>query len=504
MAISRGAAFIAGLGAAGLAVLTMLALRLALNSPSPAELLADRLTFLVPLPLFDALIALLGSAAKRLFFVSVLVGMVGTGALAGAMAARRGLGVRHSLMWLVGLWLALAWLGFASLGVGPFGAATRQGPLVTTLALAASFVVYGATFYGLAWLLRPLPVTADPGRRRLLRLAGVGTVFAAATGIGVWQLVASLSRGATQAVSAAVVKGLNKLPTEVTPVDTFYSVSKNFFTDPTVDGASWRLEIGGQVARPFALTYDELRALPAVEDYRTLMCISNEVGGDLIGNAHWRGVRLRDLLEQAGPAASAFKVVFTCADDYQDSVRFDKAMEPEAIVVYEMNGEPLTPKNGYPARLLIPGIYGMKNVKWVRKIEVLDRDFKGFWQQRGWSDEAIIKTMSRIDTLASLANTGVEPLLLGGVAFAGDRGIARVEYTVDGGQTWQAAQVKEPLGALTWVLWTADWTPPAPGQYTIKVRAIDKRGVRQAAVLADPLPDGASGLHTISLRALET
>jgi DMSO/TMAO reductase YedYZ molybdopterin-dependent catalytic subunit len=179
-------------------------------------------------------------------------------------------------------------------------------------------------------------------------------------------------------------------------------------------------------------------------------------------------------------------------------------MEPEAIVVYEMNGEPLTPKHGYPARLLIPGIYGMKNVKWVRKIEVLDRDFKGFWQQRGWSDEAIIKTMSRIDTLASLANTGVEPLLLGGVAFAGDRGIARVEYTVDGGQTWQAAQVKEPLGALTWVLWTADWTPPAPGQYTIKVRAIDKRGVRQAAVLADPLPDGASGLHTISLRALET
>jgi DMSO/TMAO reductase YedYZ molybdopterin-dependent catalytic subunit len=327
-------------------------------------------------------------------------------------------------------------------------------------------------------------------------------VVAVAAGVGVWQLVAGLSRGATRAVSAAAARGLARMPPEITPVGVFYTVSKNFFVDPTVDAASWRLEIGGQVARPYALTYDELRALPAVEDYRTLMCISNEVGGDLIGNAQWRGVRLRDLLERAGPAAGAFKVVFTCADDYQDSVRFEQAMQPETIVVYEMNGEPLTPKHGYPARLLIPGIYGMKNVKWVRQIEVLDGDFRGFWQQRGWSDEAVVKTMSRIDTLSSLATTGVEPLVIGGVAFAGDRGITRVEYSVDGGQSWQAAPVKEPLGVLTWVLWLAEWTPPAPGQYTIKVRATDKRGVTQTAVISDPLPDGASGLHTITLRAL--
>ena len=154
-------------------------------------------------------------------------------------------------------------------------------------------------------------------------------------------------------------------------------MSKNFFVDPTVDGAGWRLEIGGQVDRPYSLAYDDLRALPAVEDVRTLMCISNEVGGDLIGNAQWRGVRLRDLLERAGPRAGAFKVVFTCADDYQDSVRFTQAMQPETLVVYEMNGEPLTPKHGYPARLLIPGIYGMKNVKWVRQIEVLGRRLSG-------------------------------------------------------------------------------------------------------------------------------
>jgi DMSO/TMAO reductase YedYZ molybdopterin-dependent catalytic subunit len=505
MIASRGGGSVAGLGAGGAAVLAMLTLRLVVDSPSLAELIADRLTFLFPLPLFDALISLLGPAAKRLFFASVVVGLVLGGGLAGAMAGRRRLGLRDGLKWLVGLWAGMAWLGLAGLGVGPFGTAARPGPVVTTLALAALFAVYGATFYGLTRLLcrRAGTLVADRGRRRLLRLAGVGGALALAGGVGLWQLAASASRGATQAVSAAVTRGLGRIPAEITPVGVFYSVSKNFFVDPTVDGASWRLEVGGQVERPFALSYDALRGLPAVEDYRTLMCISNEVGGELIGNAHWRGVRLRDLLERAGPSARAFKVVFTCADDYQDSIRFDKAMQPETIVVYEMNGEPLTPKHGYPARLLIPGIYGMKNVKWVRKIEVLEGDFRGFWQQRGWSEEAVIKTMSRIDTLSGLTTAGVEPLLLGGVAFAGDRGIAGVEYSVDGGRSWEAARVKEPLGALTWVLWMAEWTPPAPGHYTIKVRATDRAGVTQTAVVADPLPDGASGLHTVAVRALE-
>ena len=505
MIASRGRGFVAGLGAGALAALAMFLLRLVVDSPSLAELLADRLTFLVPLPLFDALIALLGPLAKRLFFASVVVGMVLAGGLAGAMAGRRRLGLRHGVMWLAALWAVTAWLGLATLGVGPFGGASRPGPVVATIILAALFVVYAAAFYGLTLLLRPLPAArpVDVDRRRLLRLAGLGGAFALAGGVGIWQLTASLARGATQAASTVANRAFGRMPAEITPVGAFYTVSKNFFVDPTVDEAGWRLEVGGRVERPFALTYEELRALPAVEDYRTLMCISNEVGGDLIGNAHWRGVRLGDLLERAVPLAGAFKVVFTCSDDYQDSVRFDKAMQPDTIVVYEMNGEPLTPKHGYPARLLIPGIYGMKNVKWVRKIEVLDRDFRGFWQQRGWSDEAVVKTMSRIDTLLGLTTTGVEPLLLGGVAFAGDRGISRVEYSVDGGQTWQPAEVKEPLGALTWVLWTAEWTPPAPGQYTIKVRATDRAGVPQIVAHADPLPDGASGLHAVTVRALE-
>ena len=128
--------------------------------------------------------------------------------------------------------------------------------------------------------------------------------------------------------------------------------------------------------------------------------------------------------------------------------------------------------------------------------------YRGFWQQRGWDDEAVIKTMSRIDTVKSYTAVNAEPLLLGGIAFAGARGVTRVEYSVDGGQTWQDAEIKPPLGPLTWVLWAVDWTPPGPGQYTIKVRATDKTGVVQSALVADPLPDGAAGLHAVTLRTL--
>jgi DMSO/TMAO reductase YedYZ molybdopterin-dependent catalytic subunit len=500
------AGFLAGLAAGALAALTMLALRVVLDGPSLAELLADKLTFFVPLPLFDAIIGLLGSAAKRLFFASVVIGLILLGGLLGAMAARRRLGVGDGIKWLVGLWLATAVLGLTSLGAGSFGSLTRQGPVVASLALATCFAVYGGALYALAQLVRAAPATADGDplavqRRRFLRLAGLGGLVMVGGSVGLWQLVESLARR-TGGATAAMAQGLAKLRSEITPVGEFYSVSKNFFSDPNVDGASWNLEIGGRVERPYAIGYDDLRALPAVEDVRTLMCISNEVGGNLIGNASWRGVRLRDLLEQAGPAAGAYKVVFTCADDYTDSIRFDKAMSPDTLLVYEMNGAPLIPKHGYPARLLVPDIYGMKNVKWVRKIEVLDHDFRGFWQQRGWSDEAVIKTMSRIDTVTSYTAVNVEPVVLGGVAFAGARGIARVEYSVDGGQSWEYAELKPALGFATWVLWAAEWTPPGPGQYTIRVRATDKTGVVQTTRGADPLPDGASGLHAVTLRTI--
>lgn len=497
--------FLAGLGAGVLAILAMLGLRLALDSPSLAELLADRVTLLVPLPLFTAVLELLGAAAKRVLFGTIVLSMVLVAGLLGAVAARSRLGIADGVKWLAGLWMASAGLLLPVLGAGPFGVQTRPGPVATSLGLLVIVAVYGGGFYALAQALRGAPpgAGASAPRRRLVRLLALGGVAAVAAGLGTWWLMERLARQASSAVSTALARGADRLPPEVTPVGQFYTVSKNFFADPVVDAATWRLEIGGRVQQPYALTYDELRALPAVEDYRTLICISNEVGGDLIGNAHWRGVRLRDLLERAGPLPGAYKVVFTCADDYTDSIRFEKAMHPDTLLAYEMNGAPLAPQHGYPARLLVPGIYGMKNVKWLQKIEVVEHDYRGFWQQRGWSDEAIIKTMSRIDTVARSVVSKVEPLLIGGIAFAGDRGIRRVEFTVDGGQTWQEAQLKPPLGPYTWVLWFAAWTPPAPGQYTIRVRATDGQGELQPAVVAEPLPDGASGWHTVALRVLD-
>jgi DMSO/TMAO reductase YedYZ molybdopterin-dependent catalytic subunit len=303
--------------------------------------------------------------------------------------------------------------------------------------------------------------------------------------------------GASAQSLFARIKGL---PPEITPTDRFYVVSKNppgF--DPDLNGDSWVLQIDGLVARPSKLSLPQLRALPAVEQLQTLECISNEVGGDLISTARWKGVRLRDLLARAGGVgAKAVKVAFHCADGYTEAIPVADAMMPTTLLAYEMNGEPLPPSHGFPARLLVPGLFGMKNPKWIRRIEVVDYDFQGYWERSGWSDEAVVKTMSKVTTVERTHPLGEIPV--GGVAYAGDRGITEVEYSVDAGKTWQKADVKPPLGPFTWVLWAAVWTPAGPGEYTVKVRAKDGHGVLQTAKQAPTLPDGASGHHTLRVR----
>jgi len=285
----------------------------------------------------------------------------------------------------------------------------------------------------------------------------------------------------------------------VTPVEKFYVVSKNVF-DPTVNPAKWSLEIKGLVERPHRITSEDLRKLPSVEQYATLMCISNEVGGDLISNGHWRGVRLKDLLSRAGIKPGAVEVILRAADGYSDSFPLKKGLEDGVLVVYEMNGKPLVREHGAPARVLVPGIFGMKNVKWVTSIELADYDYKGYWEVRGWSDVAVYKTMSRIDAPRGTVKAG-QRTWIAGVAFAGDRGIRDVEVSVDSGRTWQRAQVKPPLGPFTWVLWALPWTPSAPGSYGLVVRAVEKDGTVQTAEERPPLPDGASGWHRVTVRA---
>ena len=284
---------------------------------------------------------------------------------------------------------------------------------------------------------------------------------------------------------------------EVTPTESFYITTKNF-VDPTVDGNTWKLSFKGLVENPYSMSLKELQEMRAEDRVETLACISNPVGGSLIGNARWKGVSFADLLKKAKPKAGAVDVIVRGADGYSDSFSIDAALNNECLLTYEMNGEPLTHKHGYPARLLVPGIFGMKNCKWITEVELVNYDYKGYWQERGWSDPAPYLTMSRID-FPNTNKIDAKPIYIGGVAFAGDRGIERVEVTTDGGKTWHDADVRKPMSKFAWVLWTYPWKPE-PGNHTIQVRATDGKGEVQTSKVQDTFPDGATGYHTRQVR----
>ncbi len=346
---------------------------------------------------------------------------------------------------------------------------------------------------GQARAVRGPAAPGDPDRRRLLQ-----AVLAWAAGALGWAWWSRLARAAASAGQDlfARVRGLTP---EITPAAQFYRVSKNLF-DPVVEAADWRLQIDGLVERPYTLTYEQLRQLPAVERVVTLACISNEVGGDLISTARWRGVPLKTLVERAGLREGVVDIGLEAADDYTDSIPLAKALHPDTLVVWEMNGQPLPPEHGFPARLIVPGIYGMKNVKWLTRITAVAEDVLGFWERRGWSDQAVVKTMSRIDVPLAGSRLRDETIVVAGIAFAGDRGIRRVEVSVDGGRTWTPAQLKRPLSPYSWVHWAVAWRPTAAGRYTLTVRAVDGRGEVQTAQRSPTAPDGASGWHTIEVR----
>lgn len=335
------------------------------------------------------------------------------------------------------------------------------------------------------------------GRRVFLGrlLAGCGVMGLTSLGGGVRALLGRIAEAAE-----GLWKSLTGLSTEVTPVGRFYTVSKNVF-DPSLDARIWKVEIKGRVERPGSLTLDELKRLPAVTKPHTLMCISNEVGGELISNAEWKGVPLRLILERAGIKPGSTELILRARDGYSDSFPLAAALAEGTILAYEMNGRPLERQHGFPARVLVMGIYGMKNVKWLSELEVADYDYKGYWEVRGWSDEAIYKTFSRIDVPApgSSLRRG-ERHWIAGVAFAGDRGVTAVEVSVDGGKAWQPAQVKPALGPHTWVLWAYAWTPEAAGATSLVVRAVDGTGAVQPPGPRPPLPDGAEGYHIVPVK----
>ncbi|HEX2281340.1 MAG TPA: molybdopterin-dependent oxidoreductase [Thermomicrobiales bacterium] len=290
-----------------------------------------------------------------------------------------------------------------------------------------------------------------------------------------------------------------KLTPVITSVADFYHVSKNI-SDPVVDGASWSLTIDGLVATPLSFSYEDIVARAKTQNITTLSCISNELNGDLAGTAEWTGLPLRELLEEAGVDPKAVDIVFRAADGYDDSIPLAQAMHPTTLLVTGMNGEPLPPDHGFPARLIVPPIYGMKNVKWVERIEAVDHDYQGYWQTRGWSDPAPYQIWGRIDTPAQGEQIPAGPAVAAGVAAAGNRGIYRVEISLDEGQTWADATLEPSINPdFTWVRWVFPFEATGPAT-NILMRATDGEGNVAPEEYNPPLPDGATGWPQRSVR----
>jgi DMSO/TMAO reductase YedYZ molybdopterin-dependent catalytic subunit len=296
----------------------------------------------------------------------------------------------------------------------------------------------------------------------------------------------------------AAFEQIHGLTPRITSNGSFYVVDEEII-DPDIDPATWRLTVTGLVSRPLNLTYDQLLAFPAVERYQTLECISNDVGGDLISTARWEGVALPVVLERAGVRPGAVEVVFRCAGGYSDSLSIQQAMDERTLLAVGMNGRVLPRAHGFPTRVLSVGTYGMKNPKWVTGIEVMDRPYQGFWEQRGWNKLAIVKTESRIDVPPG-GGTVHGPVAIAGIAFAGDRGISRVEVSTDGGRSWQAASLETMLSPYTWRRWLFGWDAQGSGQSGLLVRAYDGGGALQTLISSPPHPNGASGYDAITVR----
>jgi DMSO/TMAO reductase YedYZ molybdopterin-dependent catalytic subunit len=293
--------------------------------------------------------------------------------------------------------------------------------------------------------------------------------------------------------------------------DDFYIVSKNAVADPRLPAANWRLVVDGEVQRTFQLDYASLRNLPAVELTKTLECISNfttkcelaPFGCDLISTARWKGVPLRDVLDLAGglkPGVVSLAVIG--ADEFTTALPIEVALAADTLLVYEMNGQPLPVEHGYPARVLIPGRYGMKSAKWAVALRALRRDFLDWYGQRNWSKDAIVKTLTRIDVPAPHATLPPGPQRIAGIAYAGDRGVAKVEFSADGGQSWQTAEFLEAAtGRDVWVRWQGTFNMPSSGDVTLVARATDRTGALQIEAFSLPQPDGGTGWHTTEVRA---
>jgi DMSO/TMAO reductase YedYZ molybdopterin-dependent catalytic subunit len=433
----------------------------------------------------------------------------GTTVLALALGAWTGVASRRRPSTAVVAFLAAALLGLVA----------ARARAEASVALTAVVLGVGVGL-GLATLRLLLRAAAPPtgtgtttGRRRFLGAVGgaaAAAVVAAATGR--WVLRGSLAvvdpgevalpspARALPDLAPEVDLGIDGLAPVLTPNDRFYVIDTAVAV-PQIDPSTWSLRIHGLVDRELTFTYDDLLGRPLEEVDVTLSCVSNEVGGSLVGTARWLGVRLADLLEEAGVRSEATQVMGRSTDGFTAGFPVDAALDGrDSIVAVAMNGEPLPTIHGFPARLVVPGLYGyVSATKWLSEIELTTWDDEGYWIPRGWAREGPIKTQSRIDVPRRGSNVAAGTVVVAGVAWAPLRGIDRVEVRLDGGD-WREATLTEPLSENTWVQWRVE-VDADPGDHVVQVRATDGAGATQPEPPVPPAPDGAEGWHRTTFRA---
>jgi DMSO/TMAO reductase YedYZ molybdopterin-dependent catalytic subunit len=353
---------------------------------------------------------------------------------------------------------------------------------------------------------------ADVARREFLVWAGTVAAASLVVGaVGQWAgrtrrsvetarklLRLPITRGGAPDGAQVEVPGM---PTWRTGNEEFYRIDTALVV-PTIDPTEWRLRIHGMVDKELVLSYQELLDRGLSEAWVTLCCVSNEVGGDLIGNAWWSGVRIADVLAEAGVRPEANAVLQTSEDGWTCGTPIEVLTDDRnALLAVAMNGEPLPVEHGFPVRMVVPGLYGyVSATKWLVDLEVSRfDDFTAYWTKRGWSPQGPIKTQSRIDVPRDGADVPAGRRRIGGTAWAQHTGVDKVEYRLDG-DAWAEATLGRVAGVDTWVQWSAT-VDLAPGPHTLAVRATDAGGYTQTSIETDVVPNGATGWHTIELDA---
>lgn len=461
---------------------------------SPVLAVGSAVIDLTPTPAKEWAIRTFGSNDKIFLVGSVMLGVLVLSAVAGLLARRR-------LVYGAGLLAGL---------VAIAGIAVLTRPEASVLNLVPSVVAAIAAVLALVWLAHQQAGASSVagGRRGVLIAMGALTALAVAGGAA-GQVISRLrlrpedvTLPTPQDAAPALPRGLDQQVPGITPFRTdngdFYRVDTRLDT-PIISADDWTLTIDGDVERKVVLTFDDLLAMPMIERDITLTCVSNSVGGPYVGGARWLGVRLTDLLDKAGVGTKADQILSTDFDGMTISTPLDLATDGrDAMVCVGMNGEPLPREHGFPVRMVVPGLYGfISATKWLTRLTLTTyADREAYWTKRDWATDAPIKPSARIDTPAALADLDAGDVVVGGIAWAQERGgITKVQVRIDDGD-WQDAHLGPDGGNDYWRQWFYRWTAD-PGSHRITARAVSGDGQVQTEERAEPFPNGASGLHQL-------